>query len=148
MNASSTQTNLMTNATFENGLSPWSTDDISGVTYSASTKNVAFNKTNGTAHLFSPQLSVTPGKNYYLENNLSITSNSGGGVGFYIDEYDASGAWVSGQYKVYTSAVQTGDITFTYAPSSTNVASASLQIIFDGGNGLKGTFDNSRLWAL
>ena len=148
MNAASSHTDLMPNGTFDAGLTPWKTDSSANITYNSSAKNVAFNQPAGTSHLFSPYITVTPGKNYYLENTLTITANNGGGVGFYIDEYDATGNWVSGQYRRYNNAVTSGETTFTYTPSSSGVAKAGLQVIFDGGSGLKGTIDNSRFWAL
>ncbi len=148
VSTTSTQVNLMTNGTFDSAMAPWTTNSASNITYDKTAKNIGFTKSNGTSHLFSPQIAVAADKSYYLENNLTIKTNNGGGVGFYIDEYDSNGNWISGQYRSYVSSVNSGDVAFTYTPTSSQVTKVSLQVIFDGGNGITGTFDNSRFWAL
>ncbi|HEV7455030.1 MAG TPA: hypothetical protein VGO07_07260, partial [Candidatus Saccharimonadales bacterium] len=65
-------------------------------------------------------------------------------VGFYIDEYDASGNWISGQYKTGVGVVSKGDISFNYSPSSANVKQASLQVIVTANSGIKAYIDDIR----
>jgi len=62
----------------------------------------------------------------------SITS---GVFAFYIDEYNSSGTWISGQYITDKNAASTGTVSFTYTPSSSTVAQASLQFIVVGNSG-------------
>ena len=153
----STQVNLMPNATFDSGLNNgWKTDDTTNIKLDSANhgapanpvNSVAAIKTNGTAHLFAPQIAVSGTKSYYLENYLNITANNGGEVGFYIDEYDTAGNWISGQYKATVNTIGAKDVVFNYTPSSSAVAKAGLQVIFTGGNSLSAYFDNSRFWAL
>lgn len=155
--ALSTQVNLMPNATFDSGLNNgWKTDDTTNIKLDSANhgapanpvNSVAAIKTNGTAHLFAPQIAVSGTKSYYLENYLNITANNGGEVGFYIDEYDTTGNWISGQYKATVNATGAKEVVFNYTPSSSAVAKAGLQVIFTGGKGLSAYFDNSRFWAL
>ena len=57
-----------------------------------------------------------------------ITTNAiGGEFGFYIDEYDASGNWISGQWKGMLTVLFTGIENITYVPSSANVKTVRLQ---------------------
>ena len=69
---------------------------------------------------------------------------SSGEVGFYIDEYDAAGNWISGQYKGGARSLGAGDISFSYTPTSANVAKSSLQIILVGNSGITGYVDDVR----
>lgn len=139
------QADLMTGGDFASGIAGgWTTNNPGAIT--ANNGAVGVNMTSGTSHLFSPHITVDATKSYYLENYLGVTAQNNSEVGFYIDEYDASGNWVSGQYKL--TARGTGDHSFVYAPSSSSVKGASLQVIFTAGNGLQASFDNSRWYAL
>lgn len=135
-----TPTSLLPNGEFDQGLGTWTTDNASSV--KADTANhgsgtstataVAFSKSNGTAHLFSPLISVTAGRNYYFENYLNITANTGSSsvVGVYIDEYDTNGTWISGQYKATSSSLGARTVQIAYTPTSTSVAKIREQFIF------------------
>jgi hypothetical protein len=85
--------------------------------------------TTKNTHLFSPIIPVTNTKTYSLAAYLKLVKISSGEVGFYIDEYDANGNWISGQYKTGVSIASSGDVTFQYTPTSANVKGASLQVI-------------------
>ena len=139
------QTNLMPNGDFASGIANgWSTNNPSAIT--AQGGAVSINMASGTSHLFSPRITVDATKSYYLENYLSIVTQNNSEVGYYIDEFDASGNWVSGQYKL--TAKGTGDHGFVYTPSSSSVKGASLQMIFTAGDGLQASVDNSRWYSL
>ncbi len=143
-------TNMLPNGDFANGIADgWSTDDPTNITadsgnngrYPDPTHSVSL-KTSATAttdsHLFSPQVSVSPSTQYIIKNYVNILS--GGEVDFYVDEYDAAGTWLSGQYHqgiTYGSAAGTinvSDLNFAYTPTSATVAKARLQVIVHGAN--------------
>lgn len=153
------QTNLVANGTFDAGLGTWTTDGATSFTAdnaSHGSPNNVVNSVKLTAgttstHLFSPKVSVTPIKSYDLTsyaNLLTLTAGSGGELGFYIDEYDSGGNWVSGQYKYGMRTTGSGNVEFKYTPSSSSVASASLQVILVGGSGITGYFDDVRWYAI
>jgi len=155
-NALASGTNLMPNSTFNDGIvDGWTTDSPTTITADKQTTSLAGHgsfdgSTTGAlnsillkgsasdSHLFSPRVTVVPGITYTLTNFVNVTSTSGE-VDFYIDEYDAAGndlktghlvAGITGSAKANN--VQVGDVNFLYTPSSTNVASARLQVIAHG----------------
>lgn len=148
------QNNLVANGTFDAGISTgWTTD---GPTYIVADSNnngsplnpvnsVKMTATTSSKHLFSPKVVLIAGKTYSISSYVNIKQLTSGEVGFYIDEYDANGNWISGQYKTGFRSVGTGTISFNYTPSSTNVKSASLQMILQGNSGIVAYVDNV-LW--
>lgn len=150
--------NLMTNSQFDSGLSGgWTTNFPEGIVTDANgngsttgvqnsikiTSNVMTNR-----HIFSPKTTVTPGTSYEMAAWLNIKQISNGQIAFYIDEYDASGNWISGQYKTDFAAAGIREVTMSYQPSSANVASASLQVIVTPASGVEAYFDDVRLFKL
>ncbi len=107
------------------------------------TYNRATTTTNG--HLFSPIIPVSSTTSYGVTAWLNLkqnTNTANGQVALYVDEYDANGNWISGQYKMGVNTIGSGNIGFTYTPSSSNVAQARLQVIVVGGSGIQAYFDN------
>jgi hypothetical protein len=94
--------------------------------------------------LFSPQIAADSTKSYSITSYLDLQQLTSGEIGFYVDEYDASGNWISGQYKTGINVASKGDVTFTYTPSSANVKKASLQVIVAGNSSAKAYFDDVR----
>jgi len=147
------QTNLLTNGTFDSGIaSGWSTDDpidivadsgnngspanpVNSVKLSSSTKNI---------HLFSPKVTVDATKTYSLSAYLNLKQITGAGsvVGFYMDEYDAAGNWISGQYKTGAGVIGAGNVRFSYKPSTVSVAKSSLQVIVAANSSTLAYFDD------
>jgi peptidoglycan/xylan/chitin deacetylase (PgdA/CDA1 family) len=138
--APSSTANLMTNATFDSGIAGgWTTDDSTNVVADALSNGSPANIVNsvkmssGTvknSHLFSPQVAVDSTKSYTLGAYVNLKQmNTGNEVGFYVDEYDATGKWISGQYKPGARTIGGNTYGFTYTPSSVNVKKASLQFI-------------------
>lgn len=155
--ATTTQTNLVANGTFDAGIATgWTTDDATNITADAKSNGSPSNVVNSVAfkssttkngHLFSPQVTVSPAKSYTVSSYLNLKTITTGEVGYYIDEYDASGNWISGQYKLGVHTAGAGDVNFAYTPSSANVAKASLQLIVVSNAGLSGYFDDVRWYA-
>jgi len=151
--APATPTNLMTNGAFDSGLSAgWTTNDPTNIKADSANhgspnnpvNSISVTATTADHHLFSPKVAVDSTKSYSLAAYLNITQRTSNEIGFYIDEYDASGNWISGQYKTGVSAVSAGDTGFQYTPSSSNVKQASLQVIATGNSGIKAYFDDVR----
>ena len=155
--STATATNLMPNGAFDNGIAGgWTTDDPSDIKADAGNNGSPNNPINsvylqsGTTstngHLFSPQIAVDSTKTYGITSWLNLKQDTnaanGGEVGFYIDEYDANGNWISGQWKTGVSTIGAGEVGFTYTPSSSNVASAGLQVIVVGNSGIQAYFDD------
>jgi len=144
--------NLVANGTFDAGIgSGWRTDSASTITADAGNhgspanpvNSVKMASTTANKHLFSPQVAVAAGS-YKIASYLNITARTSGEMGFYIDEYNSAGQWISGQWKLGVSAGGVTNVDLTYSPSSTAVAKASLQVIVQGNSGLQAYFDDVR----
>lgn len=145
--------NLMPNHNFDAGITDgWITDLPTSIFADNTNSGGPNNPINsaklasGTkhAHLFSPKIPVSPTRVYSLSTYLSLKSISTGEVGFYIDEYDINGNWVSGQYKLGVSAISAGDVNFSYQPTSAAVASSSLQVILVSNSNTSAFVDDIR----
>lgn len=145
-------TNLITNSTFDTGITGgWTTDNSAAITADSANNGSPANPVNSVkmvspttsnAHLFSQKVGVTSLKSYTISSYLDLRQITSGSVGYYVDEYNASGAWISGQYLASKSAVSKSTVALTYTPSSTAVASASLQVIDTANAGIVAYFDN------
>ncbi|HET6863880.1 MAG TPA: carbohydrate binding domain-containing protein, partial [Candidatus Saccharimonadales bacterium] len=137
--------------TFDAGISQgWTTDDPVNIVADANNNGSPANPVNSVKmtattvnkHLFSPKITLTSGKTYNISTYVNIKQLTSGEVGFYIDEYDANGNWISGQYITGARAIGTSTVSFNYTPTSTNVRSASLQVILVGNSGIVAYVDN------
>jgi hypothetical protein len=144
--------NLVANGTFDAGISAgWTTDSAATIVADAANhgspanpvNSVKLTGTTANKHLFSPQVAVTAGT-YKIAGYLNVTARTSGEVGFYIDEYNAAGQWISGQYKLGVTAAGVTNVDLTYSPSTTSVAKASVQVIVQGNSGLQAYFDDVR----
>lgn len=147
------QTNLVTGGTFDAGITGgWMTDDSVDIVKDTAShgspnnivNSVSFKATTKNIHLFSPRVSVSSANSYSLTSYLNIQQLTSGEVGFYVDEYDTNGAWASGRYITGVRGISTGDVSFQYTPTSTNVKTASLQVIVTGNSGINGYYDDTR----
>jgi peptidoglycan/xylan/chitin deacetylase (PgdA/CDA1 family) len=148
--------NKIPNPTFNNGLGDgWRTDAPTAITADAGNngsypdfaRSVKLVSGATTGHLFSPTVPVTPTTNYMFKAFLNVAAISTGEVGFYVDEYNSAGQWISGQFRKRENSRWVESMNFTYTPSSTNVASASLQI-WVAGTGITAYVDNVQMLAL
>jgi peptidoglycan/xylan/chitin deacetylase (PgdA/CDA1 family) len=172
-------TNLFANGNFTNGIADgWTTDNATAITANqqAATKTAAGTPsalnghgaydgtpegpldsillTNNSAttdtHLFSPMVNVDPTQTYVFNNYVNVTSTAGE-VDFIVDEYNASGTYLSDQYvqgvtgSTNTQNVQVGNVNFLYKPTSSSVASVRLQVIAHG-TGLNAYYDNAQMF--
>jgi peptidoglycan/xylan/chitin deacetylase (PgdA/CDA1 family) len=150
-----TQTNLLPNGTFDNGIANgWSTDSPTNITKDTGSHGSPANPVNSISmkalstsqniHLFSPMVAVSSSNSYSINSYLNLTQATSGVVAYYIDEYDTNGNWISGQYKTDTNVVGAGNVGFQYVPSSSNVKKASLQVIVVGNSGIQAYFDDAQ----
>jgi peptidoglycan/xylan/chitin deacetylase (PgdA/CDA1 family) len=144
--------NLVANGTFDAGISSgWTTDSATTIVADAANhgspanpvNSVKLTATTANKHLFSPQVAVTPGT-YKIAGYLNVAARTSGEVGFYIDEYNAAGQWISGQYTLGVTAAGVTNVDLTYSPSTTAVAKASVQVIVQGNSGVQAYFDDVR----
>jgi len=145
------QINLLANGTFDNGISNgWITNGITSIIADSNNNgspanpvnSIKLTATNQNTHLFSPKTNINFGNSYSLSTYINIKQLTSGEVGFYIDEYDINGNWISGKYITGARSIGTNTISFQYSPTSINVKSASLQIILVGNSGITAYVDN------
>ncbi len=141
----------MPNSTFNEGISNgWRTDNPSAIfvdtnnngSFPDSNNSIKFVANGSNAHLFSPLMPVKAGTIYVVKNFLKTEKIASNELFFYIDEYNSSGAWISGQYLKGVRSPFVDSINFTYSPTSENVQSASLQIGMAPNTGIVAYLDN------
>lgn len=144
-------TNMLPNATFNNGIADgWSTDGPGRIvadsgnngSHPDALNSIRLTSGEVNSHLFAPKVAVNSSQNYVLKNFLNVRQINSGAVGFYIDEYDVSGNWISGQYRVEERSVFVERLNFIYKPTSANVKQASLQVIVPANSGILAYLDN------
>ena len=87
---------------------------------------------NHPAHLYSPQIKVIANSEYSILAYVNATDNDNK-TGLYIDEYDADGDWINGQYFVGTLFSDDKSIGVAYK-HSVGASYARLQFIVEGSN--------------
>lgn len=150
-------TNLLANSTFDAGLANgWTTDAAANVkkdtaahgSYPSPQNSIALVANTAKAvHLFSPKVAVDATKSYLLKTYLAVPAIQSGEVTYYIDEYDSTGNWISGQYKGGERGSNTLSANLSYKPSSANVKQASYQIAVGKNTGIKAYVDNVQ-WVI
>jgi peptidoglycan/xylan/chitin deacetylase (PgdA/CDA1 family) len=149
--------NFLPNGNFTNGIANgWTTDNPTAVTADANNNgsypdpahSVKITSSSAAAHLFSPKITVDSTKTYALKNYLNVRSLTSGEIGYYIDEYDANGNWISGQRKARETTPFVEDMNFTYTPTSSNVKYASLQVYTTANSGITAYVANAQWFAL
>ncbi len=142
------------NTDFVNGLSEgWTTDNPTQTIFSTEDKGLAptssasiqFTGDISAAHLFSPQALIDSSLAYDINVYADTTTLIAGELGFYVDEYDTDGNWISGQWLGAAVLDQAGTYTFLYTPTSTSVISASLQVYLTAGSEGDGFVDNAEM---
>ena len=83
----------------------------------------------------------------YLGLYLDTSSISKGEIGFYIDEYDRDGNWVSGKWMGSAKNSPIREYYFVYTPSSSNVSQFVFQIYVGAMRRGEAYFDNFRIYS-
>jgi peptidoglycan/xylan/chitin deacetylase (PgdA/CDA1 family) len=147
---------LISNGSFENGLSGWTTDSAELISVQAGNngsyptpKNVVrlAGSPSKNVHLFGSKAPVSFGTTYGLRAYTDSRGMQSGEVGFYIDEFDASGAWISGKWlgAIYNKNVI--DKAYVYTPSSSSVKTMAIQVYVDQGTSGNVIVDNVEFFA-
>jgi peptidoglycan/xylan/chitin deacetylase (PgdA/CDA1 family) len=145
-----TPTNLISNGQFDSGMTGWTNDDAANIKLDSNnngsptgaTNSVSLKATVANKHLFSPSVAVDSAKTYTISNYLRVTQLTNNEIGYYVDEYDTNGNWVSGQYKTGVRSVSSGNVSFSYKPTSSDVKTAKLQVIVTANSGIQAYIDD------
>lgn len=129
-------TNLVENSSFESGFTGWSTDNPTNVKVNMNSKGSYPNPTNSIkmigstnpAHLFGEKIPVTVGVIYGFRAYTNSQSLRSGEVGFYIDEYDEGGNWISGKWLGGFTNQNVIDKAYVFTPTSESVKTIALQV--------------------
>ncbi len=149
--------NLFTTPSFTKGLSEgWSTDNSTQISfntgnngsYPSSRESVLIKGSNKNSHLFSNLITHTTSSKYSFEVFVNANALTAGEVGFYMDEYNSSGEWISGQWlgAMYPGTV--AHYSTPYTPTSTSVKTFSLQTYIDAGSKGRVFVDNYELYNM
>ena len=148
-------TNLLGNGSFVSGIagSGWTTDSAAITADSANmgsfpeSQNSVKLTSHATqsSHLFSPIVNIDASKQYVFKTYLNVTAIASNEIGYYIDEYDTAGNWVSGQYKLGERSVYVSKRNIAYVPTSTAVTSVRFQVIVPPTSGITAYLDTVEL---
>jgi peptidoglycan/xylan/chitin deacetylase (PgdA/CDA1 family) len=137
------QVNLFPNNQFQSGIAGgWTTDRPALVTSDSGTHgahpqaqhSIKFVGGAQASHLFSSQLPIDSALTYVFKAFVNTEALTSGEFGFYVDEYDASGNWISGQWQGAASLNRVREHNFTYKPSSSSVKKLSWQLYLTAGS--------------
>ena len=147
--------NLIKNASFEEELAGWVTDNINSMklntanngSYPTPKNSVKVVGTTKGGHLFGKKVPVSYGVTYGLRVYTDSQKFTSGEVGFYIDEYDEGGAWVSGKWQGALYNQNVIDRSYVYQPTSVLVKTAAVQVYATPGMTGSVFIDNVELFA-
>jgi peptidoglycan/xylan/chitin deacetylase (PgdA/CDA1 family) len=149
--------NLLQNGSFTNGIANgWSTDNPSGVARDTTSKgqfpspqdSVKFTGTAKAGHLFTPAVAANPNATYAFKTFVNTLGKTAGEFGFYVDEYDAAGNWISGKWLGAVWLPTVSHFTATYTPTSANVVTFKIQTYLSANAGGVVYADNYQLYNI
>lgn len=134
--------NLLPNGGFESNMDGWRSDAPELVTHTTanmgsypSPRNAM--QVSGLAqkniHAFGGMIPVSFGREYGVRLYTDSRQLESGEVGFYVDEYDAGGVWISGKWLGAIYGKNVIDKAYAYTPTSMKVTKAELQIYMTAG---------------
>ena len=134
--------NLVTNPTFDSGLLGWTTDNAAQVSVDSANHGGTPTATNSVkmtggavaAHLFHALLPVDTTAQYLFSAFANTTALTGGELGFYIDEYNSTGTWISGKWMGMVANGASSAFSYVYNATSTAVAQVRLQTYLTAGS--------------
>ncbi|NTV31372.1 polysaccharide deacetylase family protein [candidate division WWE3 bacterium] len=135
--------NILSNSGFTSGLdSNWTTDQPTFITldnagngrYPDYQNSLKFgNAPTSEAHLFSKTVLINSSDDYLVNAYVNADKLTSGSINFYVDEYDATGTWISGKVVGSVVAGLVQDFRAVYTPTSVNVKSIRLQTSITSG---------------
>ncbi len=134
---------LFENGTFAQGLTGgWSVSNnaVLDTSYKGTIPNsinsVKLTGSSTASHLFSKKINVNPNGVYKVTGFTNTSNFKSGEAGYYVDEYDIDGNWISGKWLAgYTGLTNSVfESVFTYKPTSPNVKTAMLEVYMDPGS--------------
>ncbi len=148
--------NVLNNSHFATGLTNWTTDNSAQITadsnnngsYGDSQHSVKVTGGASAVHLFSDAVSAVPGANYLFEAFYNTMGLTAGELGFYIDEYDANGNWISGKWLGQVANNAVGYFSKLYTTTSNMVSKLSVQTYLTAGSTGTAYIDNEDLHNL
>lgn len=150
-------TNVLQNSGFEAGLANgWTTDNTNVVkadnnnhgNYGSPVQSVSLTGTATAGHLFSGLTPVSTTSSYVLDSFVNTTGLTTGELGFYVDEYDTNGNWISGQWLGMVTNGTVGFFTKLYNATSNLVNSIRVQTYLTGGATGTAYIDSLNLYNL
>ena len=135
--------NLITNGDFTAGLTPWTTDNAANVVVENNAVKMTGNA--GAAHLFQNLTGVDTAVTYNFKASAVNTALTSGELGFYIDEYNAAGNWISGQWLGAAVNGSTTNFEKAYKATSTLVNTIRVQTYLTAGAAGNAVVDNFSL---
>jgi hypothetical protein len=142
------------NSSFDGGLSfGWTTDRSEQILVDSSRRgsgtspetSIAFFGGTQYAHLFSPDAFTDILSSYVISVYADTTDFISGELGFYIDEYDTGGNWISGKWLGAATNGTVADLSFPYSPTSASVVSSSVQVYLTAGSEGVGYIDDVQM---
>lgn len=148
--------NLIVNGTFANGLSNgWKTDNEKNVTkdthdngqFPSAVDSIKINGSAKDTHLYAPPIVANSKASYIFKAYVNTLNKTAGEFGFYIDEYDRNGKWISGKWLGAVWLPTVSHFTANYTPTSKNVVTFKIQTYFSGNAKGFVYIDNYQLYA-
>ncbi len=157
------QTNIFDNSSFESGMTAgWTTENSTQVKIDTNTNgampnsksSVALNGTSTAVHLFSKKIAVSANDTYAFKAFVNQVGWKTGEYGFYVDEYDAQGNWISGKWlrgMFNNDTNKSNDVNefgFVYQPTSWNVSTMMLEVYMTAGSSGRIYVDNVEMYKV
>lgn len=146
--------NLISNPSFESGLSGWTTSAPLRITvnttnngsYPAPKNSLRIRGGSAAAHVFGQKVPVLFGTTYGFRVYTDSRNYTSGEFGFYLDEYDQNGAWISGKWLGGIFNKNVVDKSYVYTPTSSAVKTAAVQVYVTPGTEGSVILDNIELF--
>lgn len=133
------ESNLIVNGTFTNGISNgWTTDNKKQVIkdtalhgqYPSARDSIKIVGTAKDSHLYTPPIVAHANTTYAFKAYVNTLNKTDGEFGFYVDEYDKNGKWISGKWLGAVWLPTVSHFTANYEPTSEHVATFKIQTYF------------------